>query len=174
MQKIKNKLFSILMISLILPVMMLFGGCDEKTAFVYFEAESNQNVVYTSLNEYAGCYHIYVFDKDTQAPDIYDYANAAYYHQACEQKSFIKIHFSWNYGENTKGGIDGIVCKAVDDYYMGVEIKTTSLAYNQNKDIYLNGEKLTPKARGVDKNILELFYDNFGLKAGQINAIEYK
>ena len=173
MQKVKNKIFSVLMLSLIVPVLMFFSGCGEKSAFVYFEAESNQHVVYTSLNDNGG-YNIYVFDKDTTVPDIDDYANGAYYHQDCEQKSFIKIRFSWNYGEETKGGIDGISCKAVDDYYMVVEIKTTSLAYNENKSIYLNGEKLTHKAKGVDANMMELFYENFGLKVGQINTLEYK
>jgi len=176
MQKTKNKLFSILMLSLILPVVIFFSGCGEKYAHIHFDAEEGQTVVYTSIAEFAGNYHIYVFDKGVSVPKYNDYTDSAYYHKACTNKAFILIHFTYNYGKHTVEGKEGIDCLASGEYYMEVEVKIGSSSYDIDKSVYLNGKKLTPNAQGVSdkEGYLEFFYDKFGLVVGETNIIEYK
>ncbi|MBR1925816.1 MAG: hypothetical protein IJ837_03050 [Clostridia bacterium] len=175
MQKTKNKLYSILMLSLILPVFMFFCGCGEKTAHIHFKAEEGQTVVYTSIADVTG-YHIFVFEQGAVVPNFDDYKKQSDYYVDCEKNAFLFVYFTHNYGEHTKDGIKGIDCLASGEYYMQVEVKIESNGYAIDKSIYLNGEKLTPDATGIVKKgeRFELFYSEFGLNLNETNMIEYK
>ena len=120
--------------------------------------------------------------------DMYGYTDAHIYlytDETCEEV-MLKIEFTPRIlGPETVDGVKTtLVDLSYDPYTMYVYVYKTAEIYSEEKEVYLNGKKLTPayEERTASPYFITLQYVNFGLVRGNpngkingvINTIEYK
>ena len=150
-------------------------------AFVKLKTEGTQVTRYTA--DMASSYpHILLFESESDIPNPDNYDQPLDYKMACENSCMLYISFKRNMGKDTINDEDVLVCDIDKWYDMSVYIKKSSTIYNANKDIYLNGQKLTPDYKYDGEYHVSLRFDDFGLVRGNpngrinnfVNLIEYK
>lgn len=165
----KKKIFDFLLVALIIPLVL--SGCGvTPMAHVKFQSETGV-VIYTNGHLYESGPSIYYFDteEDSQSLDYLDFS--------------MSIQFlDETFGKET---LNGVECES---FYLSnhpeihICLNKSKALYDAQKNIYLNGTKLTPYQTNDFDNLFFFTFRNVNFVRANtdcsdnefINVIEYK